>query len=168
MRQGYLFFIGNEKLVPDYVGYKVIETRGKPPGQDYWFDDDWYLLDHPELYRAMTDLYTKTEGKEGWKPGARDFSRVPPKDVYEQYLIYDSMIGSPDMSRSKAREQYRRTHPKLDAWLVLIGAVSKPIEQIDVEAGMTTAEKIAIDLAKKRAEIDRLKEEIERKLKAMK
>lgn len=168
-RDAYLKFIGKEEFVPDYVGYYVhIKANPKPSTANYWFEDDWYLLEHPEFYKAMTDLYVQTNGKDGWKPGERDFSRVPPKNVYEMYLVYDSIIGSEDMSQSVARRQYRRNHPELDAWLFLIGAVSKTIEEYDLEAGLTTEEKIARELLEKRMEIDKLKEEIQRKLKGMK
>jgi len=168
-RKAYLMFIGKEEFVPDYVGYYAYtRANPKPARATYWFDDDWYLMEHPEFYKAMTDLYRQTDGKEGWKPGERDFSKVPPKAVYEMYLVYDVLIGSEDMSRSAARLQYRRNHPELDAWLYLIGAVSKTIEEYDLEAGLTTEEEIGMELAEKRSEIDKLKEEIERKLKAMK
>jgi hypothetical protein len=158
-QDAYLLFIGQEKFVPDYLGYKDITDKGKPAGQTYWFEDDWYLLDHPEFYKTMV-----TNGQ--WQE--RDFSKVPPRDVYELYQIYDAIIGDPKTSRANARLEFRRRNPKLDAWLVLIGAVSQPIEEYDVTAGMTTAEKVGRTLAAKRAEIDRLKAEIDKKLKAMK
>jgi len=148
-----------DSQVEDYVSYYTIVGKGKPSGQTYWFEDDWYLLEHPEFYKTMVD-------KGQWQP--KDFSKVPPKDVFELYQIYDAIIGSPDMSRTKARQEFRRSNPRLDAWLVLIGAVSQTIEEYDVSAGMTTAEKVGRQLAAKRAEIDELKMEIKRKLTAMK
>jgi hypothetical protein len=148
-----------DNQIEDYVGYYSIVNKGKPPGQDYWFDDDWYLMDHPEFYKAMVE-------KGQFQP--KDFSKVPPKDVFQLYLIYDAIIGSTEMSRTEARRDFRRRYPRLDAWLVLIGAVSQTIEEYDESAGMTTAEKFARDLAIKRAEINRLKTEIDRKIKVMK
>jgi len=158
-QDAYLLFIGQEEFVPDYVGYKGITAKGKPSWEKYWFEDDWYLMEHPEFYKEMVD-------KGEWQP--KDFSKVPPRDVYKMYLVYDQIIGSAEMGKIAARREFRRSHPKLDAWLFLIGAVSKTIEQYDKEAGMTTAEKFAIDYSKKRAEIERLKEEISKRLKAMK
>ncbi len=158
-QDAYLLFIGQEKFVPDYLGYKDITSKGKPAGQDYWFEDDWFLLDHPDFYKAMVD-------KGQWQE--RDFSRVPPKDVYDEYLVYDAIIGSADMSQRAARFQFRRTHPRLDAWLVLIKAVSQTMEEYDLEAKLTTAEIFARNMVAKRAEIDRLKAEIDRKLRALK
>ncbi len=158
-QDAYLLFIGQERFVPDYLGYKDITDKGKPTGQEDWFEDDWFLLDHPEFYKAMV-----ANGQ--WQE--RDFSRVPTRAIFQLYQIYDAIIGDPKTSRAEARRQFRRRHPDFDAWLVLIGAVSKPIEQYDIEQGMTEAERIGMTLAEKRAEIDRLKAEIDKKLTAMK
>ena len=166
-RNAYMLFIGSEELVPDFVDYKKKMRQGKPPGQKYWFEDDWYLMDHPELYKYMTNLYKETDGKEGWNPESRDFSKVPPRDVFDMWVVYDNIIGTSEISQSAARKEYRRTHPRLDAWLYLIGAVTKTMAQYAEEEGMTRAEILARELAATRAEIEKLKSDIDEKLRAM-
>jgi len=157
-REGYLKLIGQEHLVPDYVAYSEILYQGKPTGEDYWFADDWFLLEHPEFYRNMVD-------KGEWQK--KDFSRVPTKAIFQLYQIYDNIIGDPKTSKAEARRAFRRRHPDFDAWLVIIGAVSKTIEQYDIDQNMAEAERVGITLAGKREEINRLKREIEEKLVGM-
>jgi len=168
-RDGYKLFIGNEGQVDNYVGWQVIQDKGKPETADYWFEDNWFLLDHPDFYKTMTGLYVATDGKQGWKPGSRDkeLSRTPTREIYEMYLVYDAIIGSENVSQSVARKEYRRSHSILDAWLFLIGAVSKTIEQQDAEAKLTRAELIGRKLSEKRRVIDELRDELDRKLRAL-
>ncbi len=97
--------------IDDFVGYKDIIRKGKPEGQDQWFDEDWYLMEHPKFYKEMTDLYVKTDGKQGWKP--KDFNKVPTRQVFALYLNYKRLPEG-----GVAREIYRKNHLDLDAWLV--------------------------------------------------
>jgi hypothetical protein len=69
------------------------------------YEDDWWLMEHPEFYKAMYDLNIWT------KP--RDFSKVPTKEVYSLYKIYQGL------PTGKPRLNYRAKHPELDDWLVL-------------------------------------------------
>ncbi len=165
-QDAYLLFIGKEEYVPEYVGYQVIVDKGKPTGAKYWFDDDWYIIDHPEFWKALKEEKRKTEPNWGDEK-EKEIKRAPPKDLFNAILEYDAAIGV-DVSTAELKRQLRRNNPKLDAWLVLVGAVAKPIEQIDEEAGLTSGKKANLELTKKRLEIDRLKEEIQRKLKALK
>ncbi len=164
--EGYKLFIGKEEYVPEYVGYKTITDKGNISDEDMWFEDDWYLQDHPEFYKAMLQLYINTKGKEGWQPKKdKDYwSKIPPRDIFEMWLVYDSIIGTDKMSATEARKEFRMKNPRLDAWGVLrLGWT--PV----VGKGVTTkGEQQAAEYSEKRKEIDRLREEIDRKLRAMK
>lgn len=93
-----------DNLVTTYVGYYGIR---KQAGVDYsagWYEDDWFLMSHPDFYNAMV-----TTGI--WQ--ARDFSKVPTRAVYSLYQTYLTLTtGTP-------RLDYRKANPTLDDWLVL-------------------------------------------------
>ncbi|GAH07869.1 unnamed protein product, partial [marine sediment metagenome] len=86
-----------ETLIEDWVGWYA-ESRS-----DY--EDDWWLMEHPEFYKAMYDLGIWTE--------PRDFSKVPTREVWNLYQTY---LGLPS---GTPRYDFRAKHPELDAWLVL-------------------------------------------------
>jgi len=93
-----------EAVFNDYVGWYEVE---KPEGYEYslWYEDDWYLLEHPEFYLAMLESGVWTE--------PRDFSTVPTRQVWTQYVEYLALpTGQP-------RRDFRAAHPELDAWLVV-------------------------------------------------
>ncbi len=114
--EGYLLFIGQEKLVPDYVGYKQLNAKGKPASEDYWFEDDWYWLEHPTLYNAMVKLYKDTNGAEGIKgEDAGHWLRIPTREVYALYLEYDKIVNAHD------KLVFRKWHSPLEKWLVSMG-----------------------------------------------
>ncbi len=163
-RDGYLLLIGKETLVPDFVGWKVVEDKGKPKSQEIWFEDDWYLMEHPEFYKAMVQLYEDTNGEKGWKPEPASYwTKIPPRDVFEMWLVYDAITSTEFKSASEARKEYRRNHPRFDAWGVLYFNWT-PIEG----KGYTTpAEKAAQQFAKTKTEMDKLIAEMEAKLKAL-
>jgi len=89
------------ELIEQYVEYY------NTPRKDY--EDDWWLMEHPEFEKAMVQLYKDTEGEYGWeKP--RDYSKVPTKEVYAKYQRYLNLpLGQP-------RLDFRARNPDLDAW----------------------------------------------------
>jgi hypothetical protein len=100
-----------ENLVTTYVDYYGIR---KKEGVDYsagWYEDDWFLMSHPEFYQAMLNLGIWTEPK--------DFSKVPTKEVYELYQEYSGLRDSTGKPDKQARLNFRHEHPDLDNWLVL-------------------------------------------------
>ncbi|MFP3897917.1 MAG: hypothetical protein ACLFVD_01175 [Dehalococcoidia bacterium] len=112
-RQAYgLFF--PENLIDDYVDWYSVKRK------DY--EDDWWLMDHPDFYEAMLEMGI-------WKQ-EKDFSKVPTREVWAAYQVYLSLpTGTP-------RLDYRVKHPDLDAWLVLAKGY-KPVSG----RGSPTAEK---------------------------
>ena len=102
-----------ENLIDDYVEWNSTDRK------DY--EDDWWLMEHKEFYKAMYDLDIWTE--------YRDFSKVPTREVYNLYKTY---LGLPT---GTPRYDFRAKHLDLDDWLVLKFGY-KPIQ----DRGSTGAE----------------------------
>lgn len=126
--------------IKDYAGYYKILGEGKPKnwtslsGADLpWYDDDWFLIDHPDFYKEVYLGVLKNE--------RRDYRKVPTKQVFAKYLIYlnDRVSGKP-------REDYRWDNPDLDAWGVLAFGW-KPIKEQSRKAALTPQERLAEEVA---------------------
>lgn len=115
---------------------------------DEWYEDDWYLQEHPEFVDAMVKAGIRSE-----KP---DFSKVPTRAVFQKYLTY---VRLPE---GAARIQYRQQNLDLDAWLLLTKKVSKPATETGKKR--LTGEEKAIQKAEEEAKAYTLKEWIERQL----
>lgn len=134
-----------DSLIEDYAGY--YEVPPKSETEDSWYDnhpsapyyeDDWYLLEHPEFYKEMLRLGLWTQ---------RDFSTVPTRAVFNLYKTY---LGLP---KGQDRLDFRVKHPDLDAWLVLKFGYTAASDR-----GREGAEKTAWEIAQ---EALRLKEWLE-------
>jgi hypothetical protein len=93
-----------ENLVTTYVDYYGIR---KKEGVDYstgWYEDDFFILEHPDFYNAMVSLGL-------WE--ARDFSKVPTRQVFALYQKYLTL------PKGEARLTFRVENKALDDWLVL-------------------------------------------------
>ncbi len=110
-REAYGKFIP-EAQIEDYVDYYEIP----PKSSDEWYatysnvpyyEDDWFLMEHPEFYKIMID--PEIMGEAAWQP--RDFSKVPTREVFKQYRKY---LG---LETPKARLWYRCSNKDLDDWL---------------------------------------------------
>lgn len=86
-----------DNLVETYVQYYKIPRAG--------YEDDWFLMEHPEFYQAALELL-------GWQE--RDFSKVPSREVY---ALLQSYFKIP---KGKERLVYRHNHPELEGWLVKV------------------------------------------------
>ena len=102
----YSLFVPKD-LVETFVEYYTSSKLKKPDDweYDYWYEDDWFLMEHPRFYQTMLDLKIWLE--------PTDFSKVPTRKVFELYKTYQ---GLPSGS---SRFDFRAKHPDLDAWLVL-------------------------------------------------
>ncbi|MBA7697318.1 hypothetical protein ES703_105983 [subsurface metagenome] len=74
-----------EDLLDDYVGYYEIPPKSEVSWyKDYpsvpYYEDDWFLMEHPDFYRAM--ISEEVMGDEAWEP--RDFSKVPSREVFRE------------------------------------------------------------------------------------
>ena len=125
-----------EQFVEAYVGYYKIIGEGKPKnwklnsGTDLWYEDDWFLMENMGFY---TSVYKGILGNE-----ARDFTKIPSREVFDQYLTY---ISLPHL---KAKDDYRWDNRELDAWLVLKFDYTPIAEKIR-RAELTTYERFIED-----------------------
>jgi hypothetical protein len=93
----------SEANIENYVDYYGILDKGRPRDQTEWYDDDWFLMEHPEFYKEAREL-------QGWQK--RDFKKVPTRDVFSLYLKYQNL------DTSQERLNFRHKHKELEAWLV--------------------------------------------------
>ena len=103
-RNAYGLFLP-EEAINGYVGYYALVSKGKPVDwEGTWYEDDWYLQDNPGFYNAMLE-------KGIWQ--ARDFSKVPTREVFELYQDWQGIpIG-------RERRDFEAANPELDQWLHL-------------------------------------------------
>jgi len=103
-------------LIETYVEYYKIPDKStddwykEHPSESY-YEDDWFLMEHPDFYKAMFKLGIWTE--------PRDFTKVPSREVYRLYRTY---LGLP---KGQAKLDFRVQHPELDGWLLLTKKVTK-------------------------------------------
>ncbi len=96
-----------EDLIPTFVEWYTSPGLKKPDDWKYayWFEDEWYLMEHPRFYQTMLDLKIWLE--------PTDFSKVPTREVFNLYKTYAGIPqGSPQLN-------YRARFPELDAWGIL-------------------------------------------------
>ena len=94
-----------DNLIDTYVDWYTNPILEKPEGfEGTYYEDDWYLQEHPEFYNAML-------GQGLWKE--RDFSKVPTREVYSLYQQWlETALGT-------ARREFEAANPELDQWLHL-------------------------------------------------
>ena len=125
-----------EEYIDTYVEWYMTSRK------DY--EDDWWLMEHMDFYRLATvnPKDKRFSGLLGWQ--RRDFSKVPSREVFNLYKIYEGLpSGNP-------RYDFRAKHLDLDAWLVLKFGY-KPIE----ERGKKKAPKTPWEILQ---EVERFKE----------
>jgi len=132
-RDAYKKFVP-EKYVARYVDFNMLITEGIPAdwpkdskGNNLtWYEDDWYLMEHPAFYE---DIYLGL-----FKLEKRDFSKVPSRTVWPKYVQYLDLV------EGKPRDDFRLKNRDLDAW----GHKAfgwEPIEEKRRRAHLSPAEK---------------------------
>uniref|UniRef100_A0A6M3XEJ8 ParB-like N-terminal domain-containing protein n=1 Tax=viral metagenome TaxID=1070528 RepID=A0A6M3XEJ8_9ZZZZ len=127
-----------EARVNDYVEYYTLIGEGKPPNYeevnktDLWYDDDWYLIEHPEFYQAVYKELLENQKK--------DFSKVPTREVFAKYLEYLKLSKA-----GKIRDDFRWENLDLDNWLVQKFKFVPITEQKRREA-LTPGEKLTLTI----------------------
>ena len=101
-----------EERIEDYVSWKASPQLDKDTSDDFWwrenaketfYEDDWWLMEHPEFVKAMLDA-------EEWTK-APDFSKVPSREVHMKYRAWKKLpLG-------QERRDYEAANPDLDMWL---------------------------------------------------
>ena len=67
-----------------------------------WFEDDWFMFEHPQFYR---DVYIGLLGNQ-----RKDFTKLPTRKVFDKYLEYVQLLTD------SQKRQYRWDNEDLDAW----------------------------------------------------
>jgi len=146
-REAYELFIP-DNLADDYVGWKKVEATGKPEtwakatnqsGDGEWYEDDWYLIEHPRLYAALKKAMRKSNPNWHVKRDEEYYSKVPTRDVFQKYLAYLTRL------KGKDRDDYRWDNLDLDAWLVAKFDYT-PIEEQMRRQGYTPSEKLGQEI----------------------
>ncbi|KKL85983.1 hypothetical protein LCGC14_1949240, partial [marine sediment metagenome] len=137
----------NGNLLLDlYVQYFTDPDLKKPEDWDDklgWYEDNWFLEENIEFYRAMLDI-----GR--WKKGYANFPDMPPREVFDLWLEYNFL------PTGFIRKDFRLKHPELDAWGVLMGKWKPAEGEISDAEGLSQWEKTAkrgADLLKRAGEL---------------
>jgi len=144
-RQGYKLYVP-ERFINRYADWRLLNREGTPPDwlkNEPWYEDDWYLMEHPAFYEEVYLGLFELE--------KRDFSKVPTREVWALYVRYVE-----DIPQGQPRINFRIDHPELDAWLLLVGKVTKPASEKGRKKP-TPWEKTWEEIAKKKRWVDILK-----------
>ena len=121
--QAYKIYVPAE-LVEDYVDYKAAQGEG--------YEDDWWMMEHPDFYK---EIYLGILGNE-----RKDYRKVPTREVFTKYQEFLGLI------EGKPRDDFRWDNRDLDDWLVLKFGYT-PIMEKRRRAALTPAERLAEEVA---------------------
>lgn len=147
-RKAYGQYIPDD-YVERYVDYYKVLAEGIPENwpEDRngdkltWYEDDWYLIEHPAFYENIYLDLLELEKV--------DFTKVPSREIFQKYAVYVNKL------EGKERQDYRFENPDLEKWLLLSGKVTTPITEQRRRANLTPAEKKREDIAELREIIKR-------------
>ena len=136
--------------VGEYVSWYTDSTLRRSDDYDAslpFYEDDWYLMEHPEFYKAMLEAGIFKE--------RRDFRLVPMKDgkpdriVGGKYIKYLSIKN--DQSK---RDRFRIDNPDLDEWGVSVGIWTRTMTEKRRRAGRTPSEKTQEEVEERTEELE--------------
>ena len=139
-RDGYGLFIP-EEYIEQFAEWQIVEKEGIPldwpkdksGNRLTWYEDDWYLIDHPAFY---DDIYlTHLEKTE------RKLDLVPTPEVFGKYVEYSGL------PTGKRREDFRFNNPDLEDWLLLTKRVTRSIFEKRRRVHLTPRERVLEKLA---------------------
>uniref|UniRef100_A0A6M3IQX0 Uncharacterized protein n=1 Tax=viral metagenome TaxID=1070528 RepID=A0A6M3IQX0_9ZZZZ len=140
-RNGYGMFMP-EDYIERWVDYGIQEKEGRPTnwpttrtGIHTWYEDDWYLKEHPKFYEVLKGIMRKIQPDWHMDRDAEYWSKVPTRDVFDLYVIYEKNPSG------KPREDLRYDNSDLEKWLLLTGKVTKPIKEKRRRASLSPSEK---------------------------
>ena len=130
-----------------YVNWFTDKDLKRPEGLDDripWFEDDYFLMENLNFYDAMIEFGVWQEEEDVLSGKKKKWSDVPLKTTVPKISTYylDRVEGKP-------REDYRFENQDLDAWLVLTGRVTVPINEKRRRATLTPTERQREELARK-------------------
>ncbi len=139
-RKAYGDYIPDE-YIDRYVDYYKILNEGTPQNWPTdksgnkltWYEDDWYLIEHPEFYEKVYLGLMELE--------KRDFSIVPTRAVFDKYVEYSNLItGKP---RDDFRwDEYKNNGKDFENWLLATGKVTTPIWEKKRREELTPKERV--------------------------
>jgi len=152
-----------EKDVPENFHIEYVEWYTNPdlkkPGnweqrtkQDRWYEDDWYLMEHPEFHKMLVDTNQFKQLK--------DFSKVPKEEVFNLWLKYNQI----PVDNRDERIRFRVKNPALDEWGKLVGIWTDKVQLSKREETTKKKEKVRIS---KRESISETQRDFERRLKEL-
>ena len=121
--------------VDEYVAWHTDSELERPADLESkipFYEDDWYLMEHPEFYQAMLDAGIFTE-KKNWKQTPTD------RQIGADYIGYKNLLAedAPGMELDK----YRTEHPEMDKWAVSVGIWKLTMTEKRRRAGLSPTEK---------------------------
>ena len=126
-----------ENQIEDYVEHYKIERKG--------YEDDWFLMEHPEFYKSMVDFGI-------WKP--KDFSKVPSREVNTLYVEWEALRDETGKALGSERRAFEAAHPDLDQWLHLTKGTKLESERNGVTTTVTEEPKEETKQEPPKEEID--------------
>jgi hypothetical protein len=117
-QQGYGLFIP-ETFINRYTDWmELTEWQGRPldwpknsSGEPLtWYEDEWYLIDHPRFYEEIYCTILRDFTPEEKAEEDARLAKVPTREVFNKYAKYVLL------TTNKAREDYRADNRDLDAW----------------------------------------------------
>jgi len=133
-----------EKFINRYVDWRLLNQKGIPPRWpkgESWYEDDWYLINHPAFYEEVYVglLGLKDYLNEKTKKGMLYKDTVPSREVWRNYLDYL------DLTTGKDRDEYRwqiwlSGDRDFDKWLVDVKGYT-PIAKKIRKTSLTAQEK---------------------------
>jgi hypothetical protein len=140
--------LGMEDYVYEYAEYYDIdfnkpdsETLKRKTKTTMWFEDEWYLQEHPEFYDSIFEKLNWTD--------RIDFSQVPTREVFNKYLVY---LQLPTQFEKK---EYRFNNLDLDEWGVKNKQIGwKSITEQKRRETMTAYERFMEEWAERGAAIE--------------
>ena len=144
-------------LAGTYVDYYMI-----PEKPDDWlegvgyYEDNWFLQEHPELLNALVDFGILEK---------QDFSKVPPRDIFPKLWIYEKMLLEKKPQRDL--DTYRLENEGFDKWGVSIGRWKETMTEQRRRKRITPTERFLEDVIEKETEFDKAMRELEELLKGL-
>jgi len=110
--------------------------------QDLWYADDWYFMEHPDIYK---EVYLGFLGNQ-----PKDFSKVPTREVFTKWLVYNAL------KTRYEKDAYRLENPDLDEWGVLSGIWKITMSERRRRLTITERERFEEDIETARRELEEL------------
>ena len=110
-------------------------------------------MDNPELHQSLVDSGNFKE--------LRDLSKVPPRDIFKKWWIYNTLTNRKD------KDTYRLENPDLDEWGVSVEIWKTTMTEQRRRKRITPTELFLEDVAEIESEFDKRQKEIDELIKGL-